>query len=226
MLWLQATACDSHPKSGFRQKSTELESSGEGLAPLALTKQVCLGSVPLGGCARGPGGGWWWPQDWGWWPRDWLHPPPRLVPRMGMAISCQVIATATSLWCRDRSPLLAEPGDGFLGAREGLGCPRAFLSLLSPQASPPQWAVTIYGQKNGATVLKHAASWGFIGGVAASANGLNNLAVTSGGKNTTALFHGKYLKLVFARCLIVMEMESPELKLVAASAQSSPPSWP
>lgn len=46
--------------------------------------------------------------------------------------------------------------------------------------------------KNGATVLKHATSWGFIGGAAASANGLNNLAVTSGEK-TAALSCVKYL---------------------------------
>lgn len=44
------------PDSIFRQKSTKLESSGEDLALLVLTKQVCLGSVPVGGCACGPGG--------------------------------------------------------------------------------------------------------------------------------------------------------------------------
>jgi len=65
LLWLQATASDSHPRNIFRRKSTELESSGEGLAPLALTKQVCLGSVPVGGRARGRGDRW-WPQGCGW----------------------------------------------------------------------------------------------------------------------------------------------------------------
>lgn len=51
---LQLVACI--PDSIFRQKSTKLESSGEDLALLVLTKQVCLGSVPVGGCACGPGG--------------------------------------------------------------------------------------------------------------------------------------------------------------------------
>uniref|UniRef100_A0A8C8ANL6 Fascin-like domain-containing protein n=1 Tax=Otus sunia TaxID=257818 RepID=A0A8C8ANL6_9STRI len=61
-----------------------------------------------------------------------------------------------------------------------------------------------------------------MGGVAASANGLNNLAVTFREKNT-ALFYVKYLKLVFAWCLIVMELESPELKLMAASTTKARP---
>lgn len=48
------------------------------------------------------------------WPQDWLHLPLRLVPKMGMAISCQVMAPAMSLWCRDGSLWLAEPGDGLV----------------------------------------------------------------------------------------------------------------
>lgn len=35
--------------------------------------------------------------------------------------------------------------DGFLGAREGLGCLRTFPRLLSLQTSPSRRAVTIYG---------------------------------------------------------------------------------
>lgn len=84
-------------------------------------------------------------------------------------------------WCR-----------WFFGSQGKAWLPQGFpkpplpANLAAPTGCDNLW------MKNSVTVLKHATSWGFIGGVAAPANGLNNLAVAFGEK-TTALFCVKYL---------------------------------
>lgn len=202
------------------------------MAPLALTKQVCLGSVPVGGCAHGAGRGddggprtvaggpatgcihlrgrcpgWEWPSA----ARSWPQRRP-----FGAGMGHPVWQSQEMGWCQC-----------FFGSQGRAWLPQGFPEPPLPASLAAPMGRDNSRMKNGATVLKHATSWGFIGGAAASANGLNNLAVTSREKRKTrALFPYEISKLFFAWCSIVVEMESPELKLAAALAQPSPCLWP
>jgi len=79
------------------------------------------------------------------------------------------------------SPRLAELGDGllpmdFFGSQGKAWLPQGFPEPPLPANLSAPTGHDNLRMKDGAMVLKHAASWGFIGGAAASAKGLNNLS--------------------------------------------------